>query len=87
MNERTRTLLVTLRHARRAYAFERGREPTHVALNPVDVLELETAPALSAFAHGSVGGRFVAGMRLVEDLEVPTGNYELWHDPDKAFFE
>jgi len=26
-------------------------------------------------------------MRLVEELEVPTGNYELWHDPDKAFFE
>jgi hypothetical protein len=87
MNGRTRTLLVSLRHARRAYAFEHGREPTHVALNPVDVLELETAPALSAFAHGSVGRRFVAGMRLVEDLEVPTGTYELWHDPDKAFFE
>ncbi len=76
MNERARTLLVSLRHARRAYAFEHGREPTHVALNPVDVLELETAPALSAFAHGSVGERFVAGMSLVEDSEVPTGTLE-----------
>ena len=61
-----------------------GREPTHVALNPVDVLELETSPALSAFAHGSLGKRFVAGMRLVEDPDVPAGSYELWHDPDKA---
>ncbi len=61
MNERTRRLLVSLRHARRAYAFEHGREPTHVALNPADVLELETAPALSAFADGCVGERFVAG--------------------------
>ena len=87
MNERIRTLLVTLRRARGGYACECGREPTHVALSPADVLELVTAPALSAFADGSVGERFVAGVSLVEDPEVPTGSYELWHDPDKAFFE
>ncbi len=87
MNERTRRLLVSLRHARWAYAFEHGREPTHVALNPADVLDLETTPALSAFAEVPPGKRFVAGMSLVEDLGVPTGSHELWHDPDKGFFE
>ena len=87
MNERTRRLLVSLRHARWAYAFEHGREPTHVALNPADVLELETTPALSAFTEGSVGERFVVGMSLVEDLDVPIGSHELWHASDQRFFE
>ena len=87
MNERTRRLLVSLRHARWAYAFEHGREPTHVALNPADVLELETTPALSAFVEVPTGKRFVAGMSLVEDLDVPTGSHELWDDSDKGFFE
>jgi len=26
-------------------------------------------------------------MSPVEDSDVPTGSYDLWHDPDKAFFE
>ena len=87
MNERTRRLLVSLRHARWAYAFEHGLEPTHVSLNPADVLELETTPTLSVFAHSSAEERFVAGMSLVEDLDVPTGSHKLWHDPGKGFFE